>query len=210
MPHILGVIPLVGRGSLVHRSLSGAPLVDRAVMLASSVCSEIVIITGPDDEASLTPHAGADVLCLPDDDAALQHRLAAADQVVVHDPLCPLVPERFLRSMVAGSGSRTVAAVRPVVDTIKATEDGVIAGTVDRDRLRVVSSPVVMPAAVMRGLAQLDTLLADLSVLVTVLRSCADVEFVIAPSSARRIEDSSGLRLMASVDAVSHRTRERN
>jgi hypothetical protein len=210
MPQILGVIPLLGRDPVVHGSLGGTLLVDRALSLMSSMCDALVIVSGSSDGSAIEASTGAEHLRLPADDPVLRRRISAAAQVVVHDPLCPLVPAEFVRGMVAHAGSRVVVAVRPVVDTIKATDNGLVSGTVDRDRLRVVSSPVVVPADVLQQLPELGAALADLSVLVSALRATSDVELVMAPSAGRRIEDASGLRWMASVDAISHRQNEQD
>jgi 2-C-methyl-D-erythritol 4-phosphate cytidylyltransferase len=210
MTHLLGVVPVVGRGPLVHGSLSGMPLVERAVALAASVCPTVLVVHADTERVILSARAGLDLVALPEEERVLRHHLQAADLVVIHDPLCPLVPESFVRRLVDNAAGAVMVAVRPVVDTIKATEDGVIAGTVDRERLRVVSSPLVVPAVLLAAVPDLGAALSDLPGLVETLRGQARVELVIAPSVSRRIEDSSSLRLMASVDAVAHRIRERD
>lgn len=70
--------------------------------------------------------------------------------VVVHDPLYPLAPATLVRAVLeellrTGARPRAGAValpVRPVTDTLKwVDEDGVVRGTADRNRFRMVSSP---------------------------------------------------------------------
>lgn len=210
MTRILGVIPVVGRGPLVNGSIGSMTLLDRVLDVTSRVTSTVVVASAPDDAPLVRARPAVDHVTLPRDERLLRARLGEAVRVVVHDPLCPLVPLSFVQRMIEPESADVAVAVRPVVDTIKSTEQGMIAGTVDRDLLRVVSSPVVAPGAMLADLGDLTAALADLTLLVAGLRAVVDVEFVVAPSVSRRIEDTSGLRLLASVDAVSHRIRERN
>jgi 2-C-methyl-D-erythritol 4-phosphate cytidylyltransferase len=208
MTRVLGIVPLLGRGLLVHASIGGTTLVELAARLMVQVADEVVVVVDPSDPAISSP-AHTEQISMPDGGPELQRRMERVDQVVVHDPLCPLVSEQFVRRLVAGDRDSVRVAVRPVVDTLKATADGVVAGTVDRERLRVVSSPVVGPGLLLAGLDDLPAALTDLTVLVAQLRKAGQTELVVAPSASRRIEDTSGLRLLVSVDAVSHRIRER-
>ena len=53
---------------------------------------------------------------------------------------------------VAIEGDVVVAGVRPVTDTVKAVDTGVLGETVDRAGLLAVTSPVVLPASVVTAL----------------------------------------------------------
>jgi 2-C-methyl-D-erythritol 4-phosphate cytidylyltransferase len=210
MVRVLALVPLVGREPLVHGTLGGATLADRAVALVREVTDDVVVVTD-ETEPKLRWGHRADLLSIPADLTALVGLLAVTEQVIVHDPLCPLVPGRFLRQLVEGERAPVRVGVRPVVDTVKATGEELVTGTVDRERLRMVSSPLVAPGSLLAELGeQLPAALSDLTVLVSELRAENLVELVVAPSVSRRIEDTSGLRLLAAVDAVSHRIRERD
>ena len=87
-----------------------------------------------------------------------------------------------------------VVGVRPVTDTVKRVEYGVIGATVDRAELVSVASPVVLPAGVVAALDALPSL--DFSELVAVLRSRFPVLLVEAPPEARRVSSEADLRLL--------------
>jgi 2-C-methyl-D-erythritol 4-phosphate cytidylyltransferase len=170
----VGIVPVEGRGSMPFALLDGEAL----VAVASWALED----------------AGVELLDFTVDWADVQARETA---LVVHDPLCPRTPVDFLVSAVeAATGNRIVVGVRPVVDTVKSVEDGVLGDTVDRDALVVVASPVVFPAEVVAALAGLPVL-DDLAELVRTLRTDHEVLFLEAPPQARRVADESDLQLLA-------------
>jgi 2-C-methyl-D-erythritol 4-phosphate cytidylyltransferase len=117
--------------------------------------------------------------------------------VVLHDPLCPLTPVPFLRFAIESSAADdvVVVGVRPVTDTIKAVADNVVGETVDRESLWTVTSPIVLPPAVVATLpAWPDT--DDFAALAASLRTRFPVSFLEAPSIGRRVEDESAVRLL--------------
>jgi 2-C-methyl-D-erythritol 4-phosphate cytidylyltransferase len=168
----VGIVPVEGRGSLPFALLHGEPL----VALASWALGE----------------ADVELLDFTTSWADVQARDAA---VVVHDPLCPGTPPEFLASAVDAADSTVVVGVRPVTDTVKRVEGGVVGETVDRDGLFAVASPVVLPAAVVAALPQLPPL-EDLAALVALLREHREVTYLEAPPEARRVADESDLRLL--------------
>ncbi len=216
MADVLGLVPLVGREPLACRSFNGRPLFLSAVDALAQVANPPVMVLTDDVQTAYAANALAshavvvDLAESPRDEARLRAAAAAVDVVVVHDPLCPLVSAAALRQALrTWEAGTAVVAVRPVVDTVKAAADGVVSGTVDRDSLRTVSSPVVLPAALFHRVPDLTAMLGDVSALVQWLRTRCDVVLSIAPSASRRIEDGSSMLLVASVDAVGHRLRER-
>lgn len=216
MPEVLGLVPLVGRSLLACRPFNGRALFLSAVGALSQVANPpVMVLTDLEQAASVeTVLAGysavVDLVESPRDDDRLRAAAQSADVAVVHDPLCPLVTPAWLRRcMLTSSVGTATVAVRPVVDTIKAASLGMIEGTVDRDALRTVSSPVVMPAALMCDIPDLTATLSDLSALVQWLRSRCDVVLSAAPSGSWRIEDTSSMHLLSSVESVGHRLRER-
>lgn len=123
----------------------------------------------------------------------------AGDPVVLHDSLCPLTPPEFIADCLARSaeGEQVVVAVRPVTDTIKRVDDGVIGETVDRDHLVAVCSPVVLPGAVVAELETLPSL--DLAELVALLERRWPVQRVVAPSAAHRVSGPDDVRLLEAI-----------
>ncbi len=118
---------------------------------------------------------------------------------VLHDALCPLTPPAFLTECAirAAASGRVVVGVRPVTDTVKELVGDLVGGTVDRESLVALASPVAIPAAVAAELTTAPA--ADLVALVTELRGRYDVEFVEAPPAARRVTNSDELRLLESL-----------
>lgn len=120
--------------------------------------------------------------------------------LLIHDPLCPLAPSSFLEHAVrtaTGTG-QVVVGFRAVTDTIKELLPETLGTTIDRDGLRSVASPVVIPAAILAGLE--DPGIADLPALVALLAGRGPVHWLEAPSLARRIHD---LEELAVLEALS-------
>lgn len=120
----------------------------------------------------------------------------SGEPFVLHDALCPMAPADYLEACLdhAVETGRVVVGVRPVTDTVKRIDDGVIGETLDRDDLRAVASPIVLPAAVVAAIGGLPT--TDFAVLVEWLRGAHPVEMVEAPPSARRVADEDDVRLL--------------
>ena len=126
----------------------------------------------------------------------------AEEPVVLHDPLCPMTPPDFIASCVTRAVERecVVVGVRPVTDTVKVVEDGVVGATLDRAGLVSVASPVVLPPAVVASLGGLPT--ADLVALVAQLRRRYPVELVEAPPAARRVGSEEDVRVLEALTAT--------
>ena len=125
----------------------------------------------------------------------------AGEPLVLHDPLCPMTPPAFVADCVARAEERgcVVVGVRPVTDTVKVVEDGLVGETVDRDGLVCVASPVVLPATVVAALEGLPT--ADFAALVDELRRRYPVELVEAPPQARRVATADDVRVLEALTA---------
>ncbi|GAB3580112.1 2-C-methyl-D-erythritol 4-phosphate cytidylyltransferase [Amycolatopsis endophytica] len=83
--------------------------------------------------------------CGPDRDLRQAIEAAGpADVVLVHDVARPFVPPATVRAVAEAvfAGAEAIIPVLPVTDTVKLVERGVIAGTSDRDGLRVLQAPV--------------------------------------------------------------------
>jgi 2-C-methyl-D-erythritol 4-phosphate cytidylyltransferase len=216
MPDVLGLVPLVGREPLACWPYNGQALFLLAVEALRQVANPPVMVLADGLQQAAVREALAgyrvvvDLAECPREDDRLRAAVETSDVVVVHDPLCPLVSAVSLREMIrVWQPGTALVAVRPVVDTVKAASDGIVAGTVDRDTLRIVSSPVVLPASILLDVPDLVATLTDLSTLVQWLRGRCDVVLAGAPSASRRIEDVSSIQLVMSLDAVGHRLRER-
>jgi 2-C-methyl-D-erythritol 4-phosphate cytidylyltransferase len=172
-----GLVPVDARGSIPFALLHGDPL----VTVASAALGR----------------AGVELLDFTTSWADVQARETA---LVIHDPLCPGTPVAFVVEVVAAALERgcVVVGVRPVTDTVKATDGDVVGETVDRSGLLAVTSPVVIPPAVVALLPDSPGT-DDLAELVTVLRADHEVEFVEAPPAGRRVTDESDLRLVESL-----------
>ncbi len=129
----------------------------------------------------------------------------AGEPLVLHDSLCPLTPPDFLARCAATAVEQdaVVVGVRPVTDTVKRVEDGLVGATVDRERLVAVCSPVVLPATVVAALEALPTL--DFPELVAALEQRWPVVRLEAPSTAHRVAGPDDVRLL---EALTQPTRD--
>ncbi len=120
----------------------------------------------------------------------------ADEAVVLHDALCPMTPAAFIARCVeqALEHDAVVVAVRPVTDTVKHVEAGLVGETVDRDGLLAASSPVVLPPSVVRALDDFPG--QDLADVVARLRGRHAIETVQAPPEARRVTSADEIALL--------------
>ncbi len=116
---------------------ASADQVDRATELLGTRAT--VVIGGADRTSSVFA-----ALALVEDDA---------DVILVHDAARAFAPAPMIASVIAAvrSGHDAVVPVLPVVDTVRGVrEDGTLAGTLDRDQLRVVQTPQGFEPALLR------------------------------------------------------------
>ena len=125
----------------------------------------------------------------------------AAEPLVLHDSLCPMTPVDFIAACVrrALDEDAVVVATRPVTDTVKVLADGLVGDTVDREGLRALASPVVLPPSVVA--AMVDAPSSHLPGLVAELARSHRVVLVEAPASARRVSSLDDLLLLESLTA---------
>jgi len=129
--------------------------------------------------------------------------------VVLHDPLCPLVPASFLSGCLEdrspdGEPVPALLAFRPVTDTIKTVVDERIVDTLDRDRFAIVTSPVVFDHD---GGGDRPSSTEDFAALATWLRQRGPVGMRKAPSLGRRVDDPSAVNLLECMDEMAHAVR---
>ncbi len=115
---------------------------------------------------------------------------------VLHDSLCPMTPGSFIAECLERSvaSDAIIVGVRPVTDTVKVVTDGSVGATVDRETLRTVASPVVLPPRVVAALEGLPSL--DFADLVRALEARFEVEYVEAPTSARRVSSADDVAVL--------------
>jgi 2-C-methyl-D-erythritol 4-phosphate cytidylyltransferase len=177
-----GVVVERGRGSLPFALLHGEPLV---------ACAAWAM--------------GAAGILLLDLDTPWEEVRDAGSPLVWHDALCPMTPPDFLLACVrrAVAEDAVVAGVLPVTDTVKEVEerDGVtvVAGTRDRDRLRRLASPLVLPPSVVARLEDWPD--EDLVSAVADLRARGPVLFADAPASAARVSTATDLAALEALTA---------
>jgi 2-C-methyl-D-erythritol 4-phosphate cytidylyltransferase len=170
-PTPLGVVVERGRGSLPFTLIHGEPLVACAAWALGEAGIRLLDLTTPWEEVC---EAGA--------------------PLVWHDALCPMTPPDFLTACVrrAIDEDAVVAGVLPVTDTVKdlVEREGVtlVAQTHDRDRLRRLSSPLVLPSSVVARLGDWPD--EDLVRAVGALRALGPILFVEAPTSAARVSSA--------------------
>jgi 2-C-methyl-D-erythritol 4-phosphate cytidylyltransferase len=172
----LGWVPVEGRGSLPFALVHGESLVAAASWALGEAGAVLFDASVPFEEVRRSGRA-----------------------LVLHDPLCPLTPVDFLRSAIERSEvtGAVVVGFRPVTDTVKRIEGDRLGETVDRADLREVTSPVVIPAAVLAGLDGSDSadLLhgSDLAAVVAALAEVAELSWIEAPALGRRVRDEADL-----------------
>jgi len=176
-PQALGVVVEAGRGSLPFALLHGEPLVACAAWAMGEAGVQLVDGTTPWDEV-----------------------VEADLPLVWHDALCPMTPPEFLASCVrrAVAEDVVVAGVHPVTDTVKEVVPGpdgpVVGATHDRDGLRRLCSPLVLPVSVLSRLD--DWPATDLRVALAALRTVSPVELVEAPDAARRVSGPADIAVL--------------
>ncbi len=202
-PGLLGLVVQAGTGDRGLR-LQGRPLLEHAVDALTAVrgLDVRVLGRGTGDARGLDP------------DGPWRH--LAPGGLVLHDGHCPLLPGSAVREAVqllsAAGPSAVLVGVRPVTDTIKEVVDGAVVGTVDRDALSALASPLVIGADLLDQLAeQLPTAgrLADLTVVLEALPDSARLLPHEVPSAGRRLIDADDVVLMECLHGLRRTLRER-
>lgn len=203
------VVPLEGRGTLPMALLHGEPLLLHPIRMLLGLRGVPVVVTADPGQVPAArealSRAGLRVEVVAAAEWWAGRGGGAPGQVVLVDALCPLVPADFVTEVLGRAESdRALAAYRPVTDTVKTVVDEQIAGTLDRDALAIVVSPVVVPAAVAGEMPPTE----DFSDLVGWLRDRTGVELVKAPSMARRVGEESAVQVLEALDELGRRSSE--
>ena len=121
----------------------------------------------------------------------------SGEDVVLHDALCPMTPPAFIADCLAQARATgdVVVGVRPVTDTVKVVSDDRVGATLDRDDLVAVTSPLVLPAALVAALDRQPA--TDLARAVAHLAAAGHrVRLVPAPSEGRRVSSAEDVRVL--------------
>jgi len=123
--------------------------------------------------------------------------VATGEDLVLHDSLCPMTPPDFISACLdrARSTGRPVVGVRPVTDTVKVVAEQLVGATLDREALLSVTSPLVVPAAVLAGMPERPDV--DLARAVGDLVAAGHaVETIAAPPEGRRVASPEDVRVL--------------
>ncbi len=193
------VVPLEGRGDLPMVLFRGVPLVERAVLTVRTALPHVPILVTVDEGDRDRVEAWAGSVPGLEVGAPGSSRGQNGD-LLVHDPLCPGVDADLIaRVLSAGEGGASVAAYRPVTDTLKVVEDGIVTATLDRESVVAIASPVLVAHSVRRPALDLRT---DLTGVVEAIRTRGPLEYVEAPALARQVADLAALRVLEALGAV--------
>ena len=181
--------------------LLGRSLVAHALESVAGLGGLDVVVVG--EAPRRTPTLAADAPWRP----------RAGTGLLVLDPMCPLLPPSTVREcLTVLTPDSVVVGLRPVTDTIKEVRSGQVVGTVDRDRLAALASPLVVGAGLLDPLAAAFPRagdLADSGALLEFLAARATVTEVQVPSLARRISDVDDIALLECLHALRRTLRER-
>ncbi|WP_310962270.1 2-C-methyl-D-erythritol 4-phosphate cytidylyltransferase [Nocardioides terrisoli] len=168
-----GVVPVEGRGSLPFALVHGESLLATAAFALEAAGAEL-----------LDPH-------VPWIDVQASDR-----PLVLHDPLCPLVPIEVIREALHRAEERSVVVVghRPVTDTVKEYDGVQVGATVDRSTLVEITSPIVLPAAVVDALEASPT--GPFADIVERLRGRWPVDLLEVPPLGRRVHGEDDLAVL--------------
>jgi 2-C-methyl-D-erythritol 4-phosphate cytidylyltransferase len=208
------VLAVAGPDDLPFALLHGVPLYLHALRSLVAASPEgVSVVVGPEREDRVRAEVTDAGFCVPVLDRASWWALAGPrlrGSLLVHDPLCPLTSAEFLtevrRTGHANPGV-SLAAFRPVTDTVKTVVDERIQGTIDREGLAALIAPVLIAAPVLSGAVAAgdEPPLGNFGELLSWLRARGPVELVKGPSLARRVDDESAVNLLECVDEVGRR-----
>ncbi len=193
----LGLVVTPGPGSWVELAIDGLSLVGHALVAMRRVPGLEVRVLGE----PLPPTPGVE----PD----RPWRELVTGPLVLHDAACPLLSAGAVEAAIkrqTDSGPNTVVVgVRPITDTLKQVADGVLVGTVDRESVIALASPVVVGPGLLDALAaQLPRAgqLADLTAVLAALPGCERLSLEV-PFQGRRLGGPDDVLLIECLHALS-------
>jgi len=165
---VVALVPAAGSGQRLGAdvpkafvTVGGRALLMHAVDRLLSAGVDRVVVAVPRDQRSLAEGLLGDratvVVGGADRVASVAAALSAAgdgaEVILVHDAARSFAPESMIQRVIAAvrDGAAAVVPVLPVTDTVRSLHpDGSVAGTVDRDMLRIVQTPQGFSPAVLR------------------------------------------------------------
>jgi 2-C-methyl-D-erythritol 4-phosphate cytidylyltransferase len=208
------VLAVAGRDDLPFAPLHGVPLYLHALRSLVAASPEgVSVVVGAEHEHRVRDEltvAGLSTPVLASATWWAETGPKLTGSLLVHDPLCPLTSAEFLAEVRRAGHHKpgvSLAAFRPVTDTVKTVVDERIHGTIDREGLAALIAPVLIAAPVLRGAVAAgdEPPLSNFGELLSWLRSRGPVELVKGPSLARRVDDASAVNLLECVDEVGRR-----
>jgi 2-C-methyl-D-erythritol 4-phosphate cytidylyltransferase len=208
------VLAVAGRDALPFAPLHGVPLYLHALRSLVAASPEgVSVVVGAEHEHRVRDEltvAGLSTPVLASATWWAETGPKLTGSLLVHDPLCPLTSTEFLAEVRRAGHHKpgvSLAAFRPVTDTVKTVVDERIHGTIDREGLAALIAPVLIAAPVLRGAVAAgdEPPLSNFGELLSWLRSRGPVELVKGPSLARRVDDASAVNLLECVDEVGRR-----
>jgi 2-C-methyl-D-erythritol 4-phosphate cytidylyltransferase len=205
------VLAVAGRDDLPFAPLHGVPLYLHALRSLVAASPEgVSVVVGAEHEHRVRDEltvAGLSTPVLASATWWAETGPKLTGSLLVHDPLCPLTSTEFLAEVRRAGHHKpgvSLAAFRPVTDTVKTVVDERIHGTIDREGLAALIAPVLIAAPVLRGAVAAgdEPPLSNFGELLGWLRSRGPVELVKGPSLARRVDDASAVNLLECVDEV--------
>ena len=205
------VLAVAGRDDLPFAPLHGVPLYLHALRSLVAASPEgVSVVVGAEHEHRVRDEltvAGLSTPVLASATWWAETGPKLTGSLLVHDPLCPLTSTEFLAEVRRAGHHKpgvSLAAFRPVTDTVKTVVDERIHGTIDREGLAALIAPVLIAAPILRAaVASADEPPLDhFGELLSWLRSRGPVELVKGPSLARRVDDASAVNLLECVDEV--------
>jgi 2-C-methyl-D-erythritol 4-phosphate cytidylyltransferase len=208
MAGTVGLVPLLGRGPLASATFRDRPLFMSAVDSLVAAGARAVLVLAAASQMtpvaeSLRGQPAIELVECPDAESRVREAVSEADDVVVHDPLCPLVPASVLREAVDRREPGTASvALLDLVDTVKATREAFVRSTLDRGTVRIVGSPVVLSGVVLRDLPDLTAAVHRPAALPAAIARRCPLRVTATSPLSMRAEDESSLRVLAALDAV--------
>ena len=155
------------------------PIPEPTQAAVGTVLSELIVVR-------LDGNPGHDELELPRDATELVSRIRGSSIVLI-DLRCTGISADLIAEALEQLEDHATIFVQPALETLKLVRSGRVVRTVDREQVRVVSTPCVVSGAALVQVTDLAAALRDPAVLVAELRRLGTIELVEAPPHVRRV-----------------------
>jgi len=168
-----------GRRVAVLVAVGSEPVPAQTLDTVARVLADVVVVR-------LGAGGGAGDLELPAATGDLETRVRGK-VVVLIDLRCSGLSATLISDALERSAGHSVVFVQPALETLKLVRSGRVVRTVDREQMRVVSTPAVLSGDLLCGITDLTAALHDPAVLVMELRRLGPLELLEAPPHVRRV-----------------------